>query len=279
MPNRSSVSSPSSPPLFTLNDPPCCTLLNQSSVTPLLLICDHASNLIPSHLHGLGLSPSQLDEHIAWDKGSADLVQLLSDRLDCRAVLANYSRLLIDVNRDPALNEADLIPQQSDNHVVLGNQDLTDQQRHERVLRLSDNYHQEIERQLDALTAYTPAPLLFSVHTFTPALQACDKPRPWHAGMLWNADPRIAKPLMAYLDRHEHLLIGDNEPYSGRDFAYTINRHGHARGFPNCAIEIRQDLLQSHQACLWWAVVLADGLAEIMNQPSLHRVKFFAPQG
>jgi predicted N-formylglutamate amidohydrolase len=262
-------------PLLTINDPPPCTLLNSSSAVPLLLICDHASNYIPPQLEGLGLSPSQRRDHIAWDMGAADVVQLMSDRLGCRAIMANYSRLLIDVNREPALNEADLIPEQSDHHLIPGNQGLTQAQRHERVLRISDRYHQEIERQLDALTAYTAAPMIFSIHTFTPALQADDAPRPWHAGMLWNTDPRIAKPLMAYLQRHEHLVIGNNEPYSGRDFAYTINRHGHQHGYPNCAIEIRQDLLHDHQSCQWWAEVLADGLSEILHQPSLHQVKVF----
>lgn len=262
-------------PLLTANDPASCTVLNQSSDIPLLLICDHASNYIPPHLNRLGLTPGQLEQHIAWDRGAADLVQLLSDNLGCRALLANYSRLLIDVNRDPSLNESSLIPAQSDNTPIPGNQGLDQSQRHERVLRISSSYHQEIERQLDALTAYTPAPLLFSIHTFTPKMQACDKPRPWHAGMLWNQDPRIAKPLIAYLSRHQHLVIGDNEPYSGKEFAYSINRHGHQRGFPNCAIEIRQDLLQTHDACLWWADALAAGLSEIMHQSSLHQVKFF----
>ena len=262
-------------PLLTVNDPPCCTLLNPSSAVPLLLICDHASNYIPPHLERLGLTPAQLEQHIAWDRGAADLVQLLSDQLGCRAVLANYSRLLIDVNRDPELNEASLIPESSDNHQIPGNLNLSASERHERVVRISSNYHQEIERQLDALTAYTPAPLLFSIHTFTPKMQSSDQARPWHAGMLWNQDPRIAKPLMAYLSRHQHLVIGDNEPYSGKEFAYSIDRHGHARGFPNCAIEIRQDLLDNHDACLWWAEALAAGIKEIMHQPSLHQVKWF----
>ena len=271
MPLQSSVL----PPLLTLDNPPPFTLLNPSSDVPLLLICDHASNFIPRHLHNLGLSPSQLEDHIAWDRGAADLVQLLSDKLDCRAILANYSRLLIDVNRDPARDEPDLIPSVSDDQPIPGNQHLSAEQRRERVLRISTPYHQELKRQLDALTAYTPAPVLFSIHTFTPAMQACDRPRPWHAGMLWNRDPRIAKPLIAFLERHEHLVIGDNEPYSGRDFAHTIDLHGHERGFPNCAIEIRQDLLQSHDNCLWWADVLAEGLTEILKHPTLHQVKYF----
>jgi len=101
------------------------------------------------------------------------------------------------------------------------------------------------------------------------------KPRPWHAGMLWNADPRIARPLMAHLRQHDHLLIGDNEPYSARDIAYTIDRHGHEKGYPNCAIEIRQDLLKDHADCLWWGERLAEGLQNILDMEGIHRVEYF----
>ncbi|WP_207061443.1 N-formylglutamate amidohydrolase [Motiliproteus sp. SC1-56] len=263
--------------LLSPDDPRAFTLINPTAVAPLLLVCDHASNYIPPHLNHLGLPPSLREDHIAWDRGAADLVQLLSDRLECRAVLANYSRLLIDVNRDPKLNEPSLIPEVSDNHPIPGNQGLTPEERRQRVLRISDPYHHEIERQLLALGAFVKAPMIFSIHTFTPAMRG-GQPRPWHAGMLWNQDPRIAKPLMAHLRRHEHLMIGDNEPYSGREFAYTIDRHGHAQGLPNCAIEIRQDLLESHEACLWWADKLSDGLQEIMKHADVFQVRFYPDQ-
>lgn len=37
--------------------------------TNLLLLCDHASKSLPDGWDGLGLSPEQLEKHIAWDIG------------------------------------------------------------------------------------------------------------------------------------------------------------------------------------------------------------------
>ena len=68
--------------------------------------------------------------------------------------------------------------------------------------------------------------------------------RPWHAGVLYNRDPRFAHLLMALLKREEGLVVGDNEPYSVTDASdYTIPVHGERRGLHHVAIEIRQDLI------------------------------------
>ncbi|MCW9052890.1 MAG: N-formylglutamate amidohydrolase [Motiliproteus sp.] len=257
------------------DDPDAFQVINPNGRTPLLIVCDHASNFIPDHLNNLGMDAQLLEDHIAWDPGSADVANLISQRLDCRALLANYSRLLIDVNRDPLDNDPTMIPEVSDDYPIPGNQNLNDQQKQQRIDELLEPYHQGIEQQLQSLHEYSPAPLLFSIHTFTPAMQGCNKPRPWHAGMLWNADPRIAMPLMRHLQQHDHLIIGDNEPYSAREVAYTIDRHGHAHGYPNCAIEIRQDLLKDHADCLWWAERLAEGLQKVLDIEEVQQVQYF----
>ncbi|OMH30249.1 N-formylglutamate amidohydrolase [Motiliproteus sp. MSK22-1] len=261
--------------LLTTNDPLPFRVLNETGTTPLLLVCDHASNHVPKHLSNLGLDDQTLQEHVAWDIGSADLAAIITQQLNCRAVLANYSRLLIDVNRNPADNDPSMIPEISDSYIIPANQDLNSLQKQQRISEIMEPYHRAIEQQMQALQNYSPAPMLFSIHTFTPAMKGCRKPRPWHAGILWNADPRIAKPLMKHLRQHDHLLIGDNEPYSAREVAYTIDRHGHAHGFPNCAIEIRQDLLKDHADCLWWGEKLAEGLKKALDSEDIHCVKYF----
>lgn len=45
--------------------------------TGMLLLCDHASNAIPSELASLGLPPEQLERHIAYDIGAAATVRRL----------------------------------------------------------------------------------------------------------------------------------------------------------------------------------------------------------
>lgn len=261
--------------LIGSDDPPPVRVVNSSGTTPLLLVCDHASNYIPPHLQCLGLSPHQLHEHIAWDIGAADLTLQLAMRLNCPAVLANYSRLLIDVNRDPDSDDPSLIPILSDGAEIPGNQQLSAQARLLRIEQLHQPYHHELHCLLEQLCLLVDAPALFSIHTFTPTLKHADQPRPWHAGMLWNCDPRMAVPLINYLRTHDHLVIGDNQPYSGREIAYTANRHGHDRGFPHCAIEIRQDLLQSYEDTQEWSDRLYAGLRQVLKTPGLHRVQYF----
>ena len=64
-----------------------------------LLICDHASRLIPRDLNALGLGCGLLAGHIAWDIGAAQVTRHLAELLDTAAVLSAISRLVIDCNR------------------------------------------------------------------------------------------------------------------------------------------------------------------------------------
>ena len=98
--------------------------------------------------------------------------------------------------------------------------------------------------------------------------------RPWHAGVLWDKDPRIPVPLMKNLRAHpEDFHIGDNEPYSGKHLAdYTIDHHAEAAGLPHVSIEIRQDLINSEEGAERWSVILADALQDILADPNLYRV-------
>ena len=60
-----------------------------------------------------------LSRHIAWDIGAAELTRRLADRLDAPAVLAGYSRLVIDLNRQPG--DPQSILEVSDGVVIPGN--------------------------------------------------------------------------------------------------------------------------------------------------------------
>src|SRR5690606_2309294 len=104
-------------------------------------------------------------------------------------------------------------------------------------------------------------PYMVVIHSFTPAMNAVQ--RPWHVGVLWNEDDRIAVPLLAALRRRGELVVGDNEPYSGKGaYEYTIRVHTEARAIPHVSIEIRQDLIGDPAGCLRWADILAPALAE-----------------
>ena len=92
---------------------------------------------------------------------------------------------------------------------------------------------------------------IVTVHSFTPVWRGW--PRPWHVGILWDADDRFAKPLLEGLQAEDGLVVGDNEPYDGALAGDTVDRHATIRGLANALIEIRQDLIASGEGAEEWA--------------------------
>ncbi|HEY1146162.1 MAG TPA: N-formylglutamate amidohydrolase, partial [Allosphingosinicella sp.] len=104
--------------------------INEEGDCPIILVCEHASNHIPAEYDGLGLAPSDLTRHIAWDIGAAAVARRLSALLGAPAFLGAYSRLLIDLNRP--LDSATSIPVRSEATVIAGNHDLSPAERRRR---------------------------------------------------------------------------------------------------------------------------------------------------
>lgn len=258
--------------LLGAGDPPPVEIVNPQGRRPLVLLCDHAGRAIPKRLGTLGLSPKDLDRHIAYDIGAEAMTSLLAERLDAPAVLARYSRLVIDCNRAPG-NPQSIIAA-SDGTTVAANRNVSDTEAEARIEEIFWPYHRAasttITRQWRRLGI---PPGVFSVHSFTPRFNGQD--RPWDAGVLWHRDPRIAAPLLDFLSRIDGLTIGDNLPYSGLLTAYTTDLHGGAAGLPNCAIEVRQDLVTDPAGIATWAERLGDALEKVFAAETIHRVQRF----
>jgi len=253
------------------DDPQPIELIDGAGEAPVLLICDHASNAVPSALAGLGLSDEHLGRHIAWDIGAAELTRRLAVRLSAPAVLAGYSRLVIDCNRQPG--DPTSIAEISDGLVIPGNMGLSEAAAEARADLFFWPYHRAITRSLARLWRHERPPVLIALHSFTPVMNR--RPRPWHVGVLWNRDPRMAVPLLARLRRHPDLRVGDNEPYSGRQIGYTIDTHAAAAGLPHVSIEVRQDLINDAAGVEVWTRLLAEALQPILADPHVHRVETF----
>lgn len=261
-----------SQPLLGPGDPPPVEVVNPDGPAPVVVICDHASNRIPHALAGLGVCDGDRCRHIGWDIGAAEVARQLAERLGGPAVLAGYSRLVVDLNRQPGHPTS--IPPESDGTAIPGNAGLSEQAVEQRLGTLFWPYHHAITDILGRQWRGTGlAPALVSVHSFTPVMNGT--PRPWHAGVLWNHDPRMAVPLMRALRRHPDLVIGDNEPYSGREIGYTMERHAGAAGLPHVSLEIRQDLIAGPAGIDRWAALLAEALQAMLGDPALHRVEQF----
>ena len=258
------------PTLLGADEPPPCEVINRTGSASLLLVCDHASNRIPAALDNLGLGSDALEQHIAYDIGARKLTCHLSEHLDAPAVLAGYSRLVVDLNR--SLEDPSVMPEVSDEIPVPGNQNLSAAQRTARVRGLYTPYRKAIDGMLHDFRERELAPAFIAIHSFTPEMAGFS--RPWHVGILWDKDPRIPVPLMENLrNRAEDFNIGDNEPYSGKHPAdYTIDHHAEASGIPHVSIEIRQDLVDTEEGAEVWATILHEALEDILADPDLYRV-------
>lgn len=227
-----------------------------------VLACDHASNEIPRALGTLGLSGTELTSHIAWDIGTAGVARRLSERLDAPLVLQNYSRLVIDCNRP--LHAPDSIATASEWAQITGNENLAAAAVEARVREIFQSYHDGLREVLDARQRDQRQTLLIALHSFTPSYKGAA--RPWHVGIMYHHDARLATVLLELLRRDERLTVGDNEPYSVDDATdYTIPVHGEARRIPHVGIEIRQDLIADEAGQKNWAGRLANMLKQALG--------------
>lgn len=237
-------------PLLGPGDPPAVEVYNDRGAAPLLLVCDHASEVIPRRLGDLGVSDADIRRHIGYDIGAAPLARLLADAFDAPLVLSGFSRLVVDCNR--RLDDPTAMPPVSDGTLVPGNRNLTEADRAARVMALYDPYHRTIADRLDRFMARGVRPAFISVHSCTPVMAGFA--RPWHVGVLWNRDDRISAPLMAALARDEKLCVGDNQPYSGRGpHGFTVPHHAEPRGLAHVMLEVRQDLIEEQGGVVAWA--------------------------
>lgn len=254
--------------LLTASDPPVFELCHPSGAAPVLLTCDHASRIVPATLDRLGVTEVALAQHIGWDIGAAAVTRLLAPMLDAPAVLAGYSRLVIDCNRPPG--DSSSIPSESDGIAIPGNSALDAAARQGRIAALFEPYHAAIDQQLARIGGGDRAPAVISVHSFTPRMKGFA--RPWHIGVLWDGEGRIAKPLLAALRAElDPAVVGDNQPYSAREpVGYTQRHHAFERGLPHVAIELRQDLIADDTGAAEWAERLARLLKPILAAPGLY---------
>lgn len=256
-------------PLIGPGDPPPFTVVNTHGTAPILLVCDHASAAIPRSLGHLGLPAAALERHIAIDIGAAEVTRGLGRRFEATAVLAGYSRLIVDLNRHP--DDPTAFRAESDGQRVPGNEGLTLGDRELRLASFFRPYHDRIDELVDAYLDRGVVPAFISVHSFTPKMD--DVWRPWHVGVLWDVDPRIPVPLIDRLRGRPEIYVGDNEPYSGRHPSdYTVDRHAERVGLPHVCLEIRQDLLGSPAGIELWVDILATALEPILADPGLYRL-------
>jgi len=225
-----------------------------------LLICDHATNAVPVEINNgsLGLPEADMRRHIASDIGAAAVTRQMADIIDAPAILSNFSRLVIDPNRGE--DDPTLIMQLYDGSTIPANRHISETE----ITRRLDQYYRPYHTALAQLSADNPQAALVSIHSFAPRLKG-KSARPWHLGLLYAGDARLAKPLMARLRQDNDICVGDNEPYSGSLRGDTMDRHGLQTGRAHILIEIRNDLISDAEGQSDWARRLVVILQEVVK--------------
>ena len=238
---------------------PPAHILNPEGLSPVVLICEHASRHIPACLGSLGLSEAERMSHIAWDIGAEGVSRKLSVLLDAPLVLQRYSRLVYDCNRPPQSPGA--MPVMSETTAIAGNQDLSDADRVERVEQIYKPFHSSVSELLDRRQANGIDPVFATVHSFTPVFKG--QPREVELGILHDEDSRLADIVIAIAGRSTDYETRRNEPYGPEDgVTHTLNLHGGERGLLHVMIEIRNDLVANEQGEAVWAERLRRLLSE-----------------
>ena len=207
---------------------------------PFVFTCEHATNELPEWEPEPG-DRRFLAEHWGWDIGAGDLTRALGRLTGSGAVLARFSRLVCDPNRDP--EEPSFVVTAIDGEALALNRGVDAGERRRRRERYFDPYHAAIDAALRARRTRGGEFRLCAIHSFTPVWLG--QPRPMEVGVLFDAHDEHAWRLEGALAA-EGFAVALNAPYSGKDgLIYSARRHGRAHGLVYVELEVRQDLIDS----------------------------------
>jgi predicted N-formylglutamate amidohydrolase len=234
-------------------------ILNPSGASPVVLLCEHASNFIPPEYAGLGLAAAELGRHIAWDIGAAGVTRRLSQLLNAPAFLGRYSRLLIDLNRP--LHSPTSIVTRSESTDIPGNASIDASERARRAESYFEPFHAAVTRLLDSRTQAARPSLIVAIHSFTPTFHG--EARPWAAGIIYDQGTAFAEATLDRLRLQDTALeVGANVPYAvAPEDYYGLLEYGDYASNPALLVEIRQDLLAQPEEQDAWARRLSTAIA------------------
>lgn len=256
-------------------EPPAFEKINAKGSAPCLLVCDHASPRFPAALGDMGIDPEHHHEHIAWDIGAAAITRHLSSLLDAPALLAGYSRLVVDCNRYG--HDAAAIAQISDGIAIPANLAISDRERRERIATFYRPYHDAINAELEGYAAQDIEPSFIAVHTMTDRLRGGAR-RDQQFTLCWARDARFAEPVLTRMRAGDDIVVGDNEPYRldlGED--YTVPEHAMRRGLTHLQIEVRQDLVAITADAQSWAERIHNAIHDLVADDAFRAARHFWP--
>lgn len=240
--------------ILTASDGDAVALENATGVSGIVLVCEHASAVLPAAAGDLGLSAEALSSHIAWDPGALAIARRLSAALDGVLIHQRFSRLIYDCNRPPESPAA--MPEKSEIYEIPGNRDLAPAERYARTAALYIPFHDRVSAEVSRIAGEGREPVVVTIHTFTPVYFG--KPREVEIGILHDTDSRLADAML------EAAALGPyrverNSPYGPEDgVTHTLRLHALPLGLANVMIEVRNDLVRDEAGVEAVSAYLAD---------------------
>jgi predicted N-formylglutamate amidohydrolase len=251
-------------------------VINPAGGSAFVLVCEHASNVVPPHFGSLGLDDAALASHIAWDPGARAVALAMSSHLDAALVAARISRLVYDCNRPPEAKSA--VAETSEVYEIPGNRGLSETDRRAREALVYRPFRTTLSAAIEQRVARGAAPVLVTVHSFTPVYRGTQ--RNVDLGILHDTDARFADALLAVAGERGDLRVRRNEPYGPADgVTHTLVDQAAPRGLLNVMLEIRNDLIADAEAQqkmgIWLAECLKKALAAVAEcgQDRRHAVR------
>lgn len=226
--------------ILTSADGETVAVENVSAGGAVVLVCEHASRLLPQSVGTLGLSSDALSSHIAWDPGALELSRLLSSKLDALLVYQRFSRLIYDCNRPPESPAA--MPEKSEIYEIPGNRDLSVAERYARTAAIYVPFHDRISAELARRSGEGRPNVVVTAHSFTPVYFGT--PRAVEIGILHDSDSRLADAMLDGAAKAGRFRVERNSPYGPDDgVTHTLRLHALPAGYANVMIEVRNDLI------------------------------------
>ena len=228
-----------------------------------IIVCEHASAVLPEAWGTLGLSADQRRAHIAWDPGALGLARGLAERLDAPLVHAPVSRLIYDCNRAPDM--AGAMPVRSEVHDIPGNAQIDTAERLHRTRAVYLPFHQGLHEVVMERLATGRAPVIITIHSFTPVYFG--KPRAIEFGVIHDRDATLATLILAEAQAQTRLVCDLNAPYSAADgVTHMLAVQATPYGLANAMLELRNDLIATPDAEAAMAATLAPVLTAALSR-------------
>jgi predicted N-formylglutamate amidohydrolase len=196
------------------------SIKNQNSRNNIIFIGEHTSKKFPKENKQLGLKKEVLGKlSNYYDKGAKDILLILSKELNAAAVYANYSRLLIDLNRND-LKSKELIREIDNKIIIPGNQNISKKERRKRIKLYWKPYYKELKKQINKRLKFDTI-YAFSVHSCFPKLNG--KKRNFDIDLLFNKDELLAKKIGKVLSKKGYDIKYNHPPFSGKRKKSLLN--------------------------------------------------------